>query len=290
MTSIDQPLNGKILLITGGASGIGLCVMKQAHDLGARILVADLRTTPDFDTFVADKSNILYVQSDVTRWADFDKIFGVCEKEWNDVPDGYAICAGLFDPPFSNFWQDPEDEGYKQVEVNVNHPIKLTRLAIRKSLGKGKRASVCIIASVAGIAGNMAAPLYCATKHAVVGFVKSMGATEALTGVKITTLCPGSVYTPMMDEAKRKQFSVTTDTALTPDACASSLMNLLQKKEYPCGSVLEITQAGTRLIPEWGVEPPAGKGSGQDLALDENFMTNMLQPIKNALNSEKAKA
>ncbi|KAH6840488.1 hypothetical protein B0T12DRAFT_426692 [Alternaria alternata] len=287
MTSIDQPLNSKILLITGGASGIGLCVTKQAHDLGARVLVADLRTTPDFDTFAANKSNILYVQSDVTRWADFDKIFNACEKEWNDVPDGYAICAGLFDPPFSNFWQDPEEEGYKQVEVNANHPIKLTRLAIRKSLGKGKRASVCIIASVAGISGNMAAPLYCATKHAVVGFVKSMGATEALTGVKVTTLCPGAVYTPMMDEAKRKQYSVTTDTALTPDACASSLLDLLQKKEYPCGSVLEITQVGTRLIPEWGVEPPAGKGSGQDL--DENFMTNMLQPIKERLDAEKAK-
>lgn len=131
--------------------GIGLCVTKQAHDLGARVLVADLRTTPDFDTFAANKSNILYVQSDVTRWADFDKIFNACEKEWNDVPDGYAICAGLFDPPFSNFWQDPEEEGYKQVEVNVNHPIKLTRLAIRKSLGKGKRASVCIIVSNASI-------------------------------------------------------------------------------------------------------------------------------------------
>lgn len=121
---------------------------KQAHAIGARVLVADLKTTSEFDSFVANKENIIYVQSDVTRWADFNKLFEVCEKEWNDVPDAYAICAGLFDPPFSNFWQDPEqDKGYIQVDVNVNHPIKLTRLAIRKSLGKGKRASVCIIVS-----------------------------------------------------------------------------------------------------------------------------------------------
>jgi NAD(P)-dependent dehydrogenase (short-subunit alcohol dehydrogenase family) len=122
-------------------------VTKQAHALGARVLVADLKTTSDFDTFAANKSDILYVQSDVTRWTDLEKLFETCEKQWNDVPDAYAICAGLFDPPFSNFWQDPEDQGYKQVEVNVNHPIKLTRMAIRKSLGKGKRASVCIIVS-----------------------------------------------------------------------------------------------------------------------------------------------
>lgn len=121
---------------------------KQAHDLGTRILVADIKTTPEYDTFAAGKENIIYVQADVTRWSDFDKIFEICEKKWNDAPDAYAICAGLFDPPFSNFWQDPEkDKGYMEVDVNVNHPIKLTRLAIRKSLQKGKRTSVCIIVS-----------------------------------------------------------------------------------------------------------------------------------------------
>ncbi|RMZ69623.1 3-oxoacyl-[acyl-carrier- ] reductase [Pyrenophora seminiperda CCB06] len=289
MTSIDQPLAGKILLITGGASGIGLSVTKQAHDLGTRVLVADIKTTPDFDTFAAGKSNILYVQTDVTRWPDLNKLFDECEKKWNDVPDAYAICAGLFDPPFSNFWQDPEQvHGYMQVDVNVNHPIKLTRLAIKKSLGKGKRASVCIIASVAGISGNMAAPMYCATKHAMVGFVKSLASTEPLTGVKVTTLCPAAVLTPLFDAQKLKQFSVHTDRALTPEACATQLLELLQKRDYPCGSVLEITMTGTRLIPEWGVQPPEGVGLGRNLD-EESFMTNMLQPIKEKLDSERAK-
>lgn len=127
-------------------TGIGLELTKQAHTIGAKVLVADLKTTSDFDTFVRGKENILYIQSDVTRWSDFTKLFNACEEKWNDVPDAYGICAGLFDPPFSNFWQDPEqDEGYKQVDVNVNHPIKLTRMALRKSLAKGKRASICII-------------------------------------------------------------------------------------------------------------------------------------------------
>jgi NAD(P)-dependent dehydrogenase (short-subunit alcohol dehydrogenase family) len=128
--------------------GIGLALTKQAHAIGAKVLVADLKTTAAFDTFAEDKDDILYIQCDVTRWAEFTKLFDACEKKWNDVPDAYGICAGIFDPPFSNFWEDPEqDEGYMQVDVNVNHPIKLTRLAIRKSLKRGKRASVCIIVS-----------------------------------------------------------------------------------------------------------------------------------------------
>jgi NAD(P)-dependent dehydrogenase (short-subunit alcohol dehydrogenase family) len=129
--------------------GIGLSVTKQAHALGAKVVVADIRTTLEFDTFIANQSTILYVEADVTHWPDFDKVFAACEEKWGDVPDAYAICAGLFDPPFSNFWQDPEEEdGYKQVDVNVNHPIKLTRMAIRKSLGRGKRTTVCIIVSI----------------------------------------------------------------------------------------------------------------------------------------------
>jgi NAD(P)-dependent dehydrogenase (short-subunit alcohol dehydrogenase family) len=147
MASIDISLGGKILLITGGASGIGLSLTKKAHALGAHIAVADLQTTPEFNSFAVGKDNIVYIHADVTCWANFINIFDVCERKWNDVPDAYAICAGVFEPPFSNFWLDTEDDGYKQVEINVSHPIKLTRLAIKKSLGRGKRASVCIIVS-----------------------------------------------------------------------------------------------------------------------------------------------
>jgi NAD(P)-dependent dehydrogenase (short-subunit alcohol dehydrogenase family) len=279
-----QPV-GQVTKLT--QSGIGLALTKQAHDIGAKVLVADIKTTSDFDDFAAEKDDILYVQSDVTHWPDFTKMFDACEAKWNDVPDAYAICAGLFDPPFSNFWQDPEqDEGYKQVDVNVNHPIKLTRMALSKSLNKGKRASVCIIASIGGIAGIIASPLYCATKHAMVGFVKSMKDTEPLTAVKITTICPGGVATPLLDEQQKKQYSLTKDRLLTPEVCATHMLDLLQKKEYACGSVLEVTKLGHRLIPEWNVSPAGGHGVGEE-DITAEFVENMLEPIKAKLQSER---
>ena len=287
MSSIDLPLkDGKIILITGGASGIGLALTKQAANLGAKVLVADLRTTPEFDSWAQDKDNVLYVKADVSHWPDFQKLFVACEEKWNDVPDAYGICAGVFEPPFSNFWQDPEDERYAQVDINVSHPIKLTRLAIKKSLGRRKRASVCIIASIGGLSGSTAAPLYCATKHAIVGFVKSMTATEGITGVKVTTICPGLVHTPLFTDDKKSQFSFQERNALKPDEVATSMLELLQEKKYECGTVLEISLAGTRVIPEWNVSPPNAAGTGQNKAELDAGLKALLRPIEEKLKGE----
>lgn len=111
--------------------------------------------------------------------------------------------------------------------------------------------------------------------------------TEALTGVKLTTLCPAGVLTPLFDAPKMKQYSVTEERFLTADTCAKELLDLLQKKEYGCGSVLEITLNGTRRIPEWNVDPPEGQGTGQELN-DKGFIDNLVGPIKNTLEKEKA--
>ncbi|PVI05420.1 NAD(P)-binding protein [Periconia macrospinosa] len=286
MEPIEFPLKNKIILITGGASGIGLSLTKQCLELGARVLVADLHSSSALES--ASNSNVLFVQSDVTRWSDFAKIFEACEQKWNDVPDAYGICAGLFEPPFSNFWQDPEqDVGYKQVDVNVDHPIKLTRLAIKKSLGRGKRASVCIISSIAGISGNIAAPLYCATKHAIVGFVKSMTTSETFTGVKVTAICPGLVNTPLIDKQKVEQFSFKEDASLTPDEVATHMVPLIQEKKYGCGTILEISKAGPRVIPPWNIDPPAGTGTGLKKEEVEAGAKALLSPILRKLEAEK---
>lgn len=120
----------------------------------------------------------------------------------------------------------------------------------------------------------------------MVGFVKSMKDTEPLTGVKITTMCPGAVTTPLFDAAKIKQFSVDPERLLTPETCATHMLDLLQSKKYPCGSVSEITLSGTRLIPKWNVAPPHGQGTGQE-EKDSHLIANMLEPIVKILESEK---
>lgn len=77
------------------------------------------------------------------------------------------------------------------LDINAAHPLRLTRLAIRALAGRNKKGVVLIVASIAGIEGCYGAPLYCAAKHALVGFVKSMGLAEENEGVKVVAICPG---------------------------------------------------------------------------------------------------
>lgn len=120
----------------------------------------------------------------------------------------------------------------------------------------------------------------------MVGFVKSMKDTEPLTGVKVTGLCPGTVLTPLFTEDKIRQYSLTKEQCMTPESCAAFLLDLLQKKEYPCGTLLEVKPEGHRIIPVWNIPPPEGKGTGQDM-ISEEIVNNMLAPIKAVLEREK---
>jgi NAD(P)-dependent dehydrogenase (short-subunit alcohol dehydrogenase family) len=71
------------------------------------------------------------------------------------------------------------------------HPIKLARIAIRSLLQANKKGVILTVASLAGYQGAFAAPLYCASKHTVVGFTRSMGALDELEGIKIVLSAPG---------------------------------------------------------------------------------------------------
>lgn len=71
---------------------------------------------------------------------------------------------------------------------------------------------------------------------------------------------------------------------MTPDAVAAHMLDLLQKKEYPCGSVLEVQRGSQRLIPEWNISPTVGRGTGKDIDVDA-----LMEPVLKKLESEKKK-
>jgi NAD(P)-dependent dehydrogenase (short-subunit alcohol dehydrogenase family) len=113
-----------------------------------------------------------------------------------------------------------------------------------------------------------------------------MTASESLTGVKVTTICPGLVDTPLFTKDKVEQYSFAESKALKPSDVATGMLDLIQKKELGCGTVYEISKAGTRIIPEWNIEPPSAEGTGQAEAEVAAGMEALLAPIQHKLRGE----
>ncbi|KAJ5634235.1 hypothetical protein N7528_002077 [Penicillium herquei] len=247
-------------------AGIGLCFVRLAQANGAgKVIIADINLTEEAHELIQADNNIVYLNCDVTKWHDLQALIDFSNNEFSDVPDVFVPCAGVLEPPNSGFWQDPEPleaNGYSQVDINVNHPkIKLTRLAIRALLKRNKPGVVVLLGSVAGHSSQYLAPIYCATKHAIWGFTKSMADTEKHQNVRVVSVCPGIVSTPQWtDGSPSERFRLMSKIAISPEDVARVMHQaIIEPLKYPGGTVLEVTVLGTRVIPPWNMDPPGMK-------------------------------
>ncbi|PWY96153.1 NAD(P)-binding protein [Aspergillus sclerotioniger CBS 115572] len=285
----DFPVDNKIVLVTGGGSGIGLQLIRLASAKGAKIIIADLQLTPEAQHLVDTTETVIYQRCDVRNWDDLHALIQVSRDKWNDVPDVYIASAGIFEPKSASFWEDTESTRYATVDINVNHPIKFTRLAIRALLEENKKGVVCLVSSISGIGSSYSSPLYCASKHALWGFVKSMAPLAALEGVKVTSICPGLVPTPLWDTVPefRQQYSVENFDHISAEEVAECMLSLIEEGKYPGGAVVEITTPGPngrRVIPPWNVSPT--KMYSARLLSDE-IARNLVAPVQAVLKRER---
>ena len=239
------------------SAGIALAFVRLVHRHGARVLIADLKLTDAAAALVAsDPHNLMFQETDVTDWSQLARLFTVSLERFGAVPDAYLPAAGLFEPPFANWWADNDDGAYKQLEVNAAHPMKVTRLALRALTSRNKKGVVCTIASSSGLMGIYTAPMYCASKHAIIGFTKAMAPADRIEGVRVVCLAPGDVNTPIWDD-KREHYAEQLKSAMTPEYVAERILELMCKgSEYPGGTVYEVpVGAEPRAVPLYGVHP-----------------------------------
>lgn len=170
------------------------------------------------------------------------------------MADVWVAGAGVFESnaTCSSFFLDNEDDGYKAMRINAEHPIKLTRIAMRSCLKANKPGVVLIVASCAGVTGFYSSPLYCATKHAVVGFTKSMAQADKDENFKVVSVCPGIVSTPMWTAARdvAKQYAYSDEMAITAEEVAEAMKNLIEQGRFSGGSLLEASKSRGRNLLE----------------------------------------
>ncbi|KAF2168804.1 hypothetical protein M409DRAFT_20821 [Zasmidium cellare ATCC 36951] len=284
------PLQDKIVVITGGGSGICFSFAQLALTSGARgILICDLQLTPAAQDLINQTPDeVHFMKCDVTDWNDLEAIPPKVEEAFGkgQVGDVWIAGAGVFEPKWSSFIYDEEKEGgYKAMRINAEHPIKLTRIAMRSAISVNKPCAVLIVSSGAGITGQYAAALYCATKHAVVGFTKSMGQADIDENCKIVCILPGMVSTPLWtgrSDAVASQFSYTDEVCITPEDVAQGMKEMIEEEKYPGGSLMSIAKGKLRNVLESKL---AFANDGSEIY--KQFESKCYAPIREIWNGER---
>lgn len=186
-----------VVLVTGGASGIGAAVARRFARAGARVVIADIDETGG--QAIAAETGGSFVPTDVTTeqgnqaavQAAVDA-FGGLDIVHLNAGIGGAFGAGAdFDP-----------ERYRRIlAVNIDGTMFGIRAALPALTARGGGAIV-VTSSLAGLSPAPFAPVYSASKHAIIGLVRSLAPAAADSGVTINAICPGFVDTPILAGAR----------------------------------------------------------------------------------------
>ncbi|GEB77435.1 SDR family oxidoreductase [Sporolactobacillus inulinus] len=210
-------LENKVIVVTGGASGIGKHIAQTLNDAGAQVVVGDLNA----ETGTRDSSGIYYVQLDVTKKESVEHLTEHVVKEFGSI-DGLVNNAGINLPRLLVDFkgEKPEyelDEKAFDLMVNVNQKglFLMTQAVVRKFLKQGKGV-VVNIASEAGMEGSQGQSCYSATKAAVNGFTRSWAKELGSHHIRVVAVAPGinektGLTTDAYNEALAYTRNITVD-------------------------------------------------------------------------------
>jgi NAD(P)-dependent dehydrogenase (short-subunit alcohol dehydrogenase family) len=191
-------LTGKAALITGGASGIGKATCERFADEGARVLVVDVDEAGA--NAVAKAIGGVAFSADAGDPDQVDAAFARCTEELGAVDVAFlnaGIAIGVGD------LRELDEATYRRImRINVDGVVYGVRAAINAMADRG--GAIVATASLAGIIPFPPDPVYDATKHAVVGLIRSVAPTLAPLGITANCVNPGMTDTNIIGaEAKR---------------------------------------------------------------------------------------
>jgi NAD(P)-dependent dehydrogenase (short-subunit alcohol dehydrogenase family) len=196
-------LEGRHALITGGGTGIGAAAATHLHAAGARISVSGRRLEPL--QRVAETVEGTAVQCDVTDPSQIARAFDQARAA-NGPIEMLIVNAGIAESaPFHKMTRESWD---RIVGTNLTAAFECSRAAVGDLLAS-ENGRLVFIASVASLRGVPYAAHYAASKHGLLGLMRSLAAEYAKTNLTVNAVCPGYVDTPMTDQSVARVSEIT---------------------------------------------------------------------------------
>jgi 2-dehydro-3-deoxy-L-rhamnonate dehydrogenase (NAD+) len=187
MNKID--LAGRVAVVTGGASGLGLAIGQRLAASGAQFVVWDRQLQASADAAMAHQEQI-----DVTDEASLERATTNTVNRFGKID--IMVCSAGITGPNTTTWQYSVKDWLDVININLNGVFLSNRAVLPHMLGNNY-GRIINIASIAGKDGNPNAPAYSASKAGVIGLTKSLGKETAKTGIRVNCITPAAVATPM---------------------------------------------------------------------------------------------
>jgi NAD(P)-dependent dehydrogenase (short-subunit alcohol dehydrogenase family) len=187
-------ISGKTVVITGGASGIGAALARQAADAGAKVCIADLNV--DAAQHVAQEIGGIAVACDVIQEAQIIAAIDAAQAAFGPV-DVFVSNAGLGRGDPSHAASAPDADWMLNWHVHVMAHVWAARALLPAMIARGSGHFVNV-ASAAGLLNQIGDAAYSATKHAAVSFAESLLITHGADGIGVSVVCPQYVATPLL--------------------------------------------------------------------------------------------
>ena len=194
---LTQRLAGKVAVVTGGASGIGLATARRFAAEGATVVIADFN--PVSGAAAAAEVDGLFVQVDVTDEAQVNALFATANETYGSVDIAFNN-AGI-SPPDDDSIETTELPAWQNVQdVNLKSVYLCCRAALRYMVAQ-QSGSIINTASFVAVLGSATSQIsYTASKGGVLAMSRELGVQFARQGIRVNALCPGPVNTPLLQE------------------------------------------------------------------------------------------
>ena len=205
-----------VALVTGAGRGIGRAVAIRLSEAGYRVALTSRSTDELEATAAACGGPALVAPCDITDAAAVESLFARVESEFGPVDVLVANAGAGVSAPLAT---TTDEQWQRMLDLNLTAPFRCLRRAVPAMVERG-HGRIVVLASVAAKVGEPYICAYTASKHGVLGLVRSAAAELARTGVTVNAVCPGYVDTPMTDATVE---GIVAKTGRTPEQARAAL-------------------------------------------------------------------